>query len=59
MTVTEERISLIFAGVGGGRGLTFLSFHIIYSFASSAVACVILDGISDFEPSSVLIDLRY
>ena len=54
MNMTRERISLIFE-----LSAIFLSFQMVLSLASAAVAWAILVRISGLDPSSVMIAPRY
>ena len=54
MDMTRERISLIFE-----LSAIFLSFQMVLSLASAAVAWAILARISGLDPSSVMIAPRY
>ena len=54
MDVTRERISLILE-----LREILLSFQSGFIFVNAAVACAILEGISGFEPSSVITEPRY
>ena len=54
MDMTRERISLIFE-----LSAIFLSFQMVLSLASAAVAWAILTRISDLDPSSAMIAPRY
>ena len=54
MDMTRERISLIFE-----LSAIFLSFQMVLSLASAAVAWAVLARISDLDPSSAIIAPRY
>ena len=54
MDMTRERISLIFE-----LSAMFLSFQMVLSLASAAVAWAILERISCLDPSSAMIAPRY
>ena len=54
MEVTREHISCILE-----LKEILLSFQTGFSLVSAAVVCAILESISGFEPSSVIIEPRY
>ena len=54
MDVTRERINRVLE-----LREILLSFQTGFSLVNAAVACVILESISDLEPSSVITERRY